>query len=410
MIPPPATTARQPRAPAGSRSSPLPASLQRQAWLATVFLFCPWVATLVLAYPIFRAHPLVLLALLPGAGVALALQYQLWTYLGANHRQGMAAPLFPDLGTANWITLLRGVAIVALAGFLPLALLPGQALPPALSWAPGLLYLGVSLADLADGFVARRQRRQTELGQQLDIATDGAGLLVALLVAVSLQRLPACTLLVGLAYYLFLGGIRWRRQRHLPLIALQSRPYARIIAGIQMGLVAMALLPIFHPICTTIAALLVMTPLLAGFARDYLVVSCRINIDSNQHTVVDHWSGLVLGRYLPLGLRLAILVSALLALATNVAPPLPAWWLAAQTLCCLLAVLGCLARSSALLLCLLLGSHWTPFGTALPSLILFTLATTLLLTGTGPLSLWAPEEDILYRRNRDQSLATGGQP
>lgn len=390
--------------------TPPPASLQRQAWLATVFLFCPWLATLVLASPIFRAHPLLLLTLLPGVGVALTLQHQLRTHLGANHRPGEAALLFPDLGAANWITLLRGAAIVALAGFLPLAVLPGQALAPALDWAPGLLYLGVSLTDLADGFVARQQQRQTELGQRLDIATDGAGLLVALLVAVSLQRLPAVTLLVGLAYYLFLGGIRWRRQHHRPLIALQSRPYARIIAGIQMGLVAMALLPLFHPICTTIAALLVMTPLLAGFVRDYLVVSCRIGIDGNQHTVLDRWAGLVLGRYLPLGLRLALLVSGLLALATTATHPLPLWWLAAQTLCCLLVVLGCLGRSSALLLSLLLGSHWTPFGTALPSLTLFTLATTLMLTGTGPLSLWAPEEDLLYRRRRDQSLTTDGQP
>ena len=37
------------------------------------------------------------------------------------------------------------------------------------------------LADLLDGFVARRQQRQTELGQRLDIETDAAGLLVALL-------------------------------------------------------------------------------------------------------------------------------------------------------------------------------------------------------------------------------------
>jgi len=410
MTPPPATTARPPRSPAGGRSAPLPASLQRQAWLATVFLCCPWLASLVLVDPICRVHPLVLLALLPGAGVALVLQYQLWTHLGSNHCQGKAEPLFPSLGAANWITLLRGVAIVALAGFLPLAVQPGHALSPALRWAPGLLYLGVSLADLADGFVARRQQRQTVLGQQLDIASDGAGLLVALLVAVSLQRLPAVTLLVGLAYYLFLGGIRWRRQRHLPLIALQSRPYARIIAGVQMGLVAMALLPLFHPLCTTIAALLVMTPLLAGFIRDYLVVSGRIGIDANQHTVVDHWSGLILGRYLPLGLRLGILASMLLTLVTGLGLPLPVWWLVVQGLCCLLAVVGCLGRSSALLLSLLLGSHWTPFGTALPSLILFTLATTLLLTGTGPLSLWAPEEAVLYRRNRDGSLAAGGPP
>jgi phosphatidylglycerophosphate synthase len=180
---------------------------------------------------------------------------------------------------------------------------PGPGTAAALVWAPGLIYLGISLADLLDGFVARRQHRQTELGQRLDIETDAAGLLVALLVAVSLDRLPALTLLVGLAYYLFIFGIWWRQQRHLPLVALQSRPYARIIAGFQMGVVALALLPLFNPPFTFIAAALVMTPLLVGFGRDWLVVSCRLRIDSNQRTALDHWAGLVLARFLPLVLR-----------------------------------------------------------------------------------------------------------
>ena len=284
---------------------------------------------------------------------------------------------------------------------------PVPALPPDLVWAPGLIYLGIALADLLDGFVARRQHRQTELGQRLDIETDAAGLLVALLVAVSLDRLPALTLLVGLAYYLFLFGIWWRQQRHLPLIALQSRPYARIIAGFQMGLVAMALLPLFNPPFTFIAAVLVMTPLLVGFGRDWLVVSCRLRIDSNQRTALDHWAGLVLARFLPLVLRLLLLAGGIVTLVQGAASLPHPVWLWAQSLCCLLAGVGWMGRSAALLLTLLLSCSLAPYGTGLPVLVLFGIAATLMLTGTGPLSLWSPEEGILYRRSRDGESRRG---
>lgn len=274
MTPSPTSAGRSDNVPARREPERVPPTLRRQAWLAAPLLFCPWLATLFLCSSLLRLHPLVILLLLPGFIAAMYLQLRLVFHLGANHRCGEADRPFPTLGAANWITLLRGAAVVALAGFLPLAVLQVPALPAALVWAPGLIYLGISLADLLDGFVARRQHRQTELGQRLDIETDAAGLLVALLVAVSLDRLPALTLLVGLAYYLFIFGIWYRRQRHLPLVALQPRPYARIIAGFQMGVAALALLPLFNPPFTFIAAVLVMMPLLGGFARDWLVVSC----------------------------------------------------------------------------------------------------------------------------------------
>jgi CDP-diacylglycerol---glycerol-3-phosphate 3-phosphatidyltransferase len=136
---------------------------------------------------------------------------------GENHRCGEADQPFPTLGAAIWITLLRGAAVVALAGFLPLAVLPAPLRPEPWSGRRGLIYLGIALADLLDGFVARRLHRQTPLGRRLDVETDAAGLLVALLVAVSLDRLPAFTLLVGLAYYLFCFGIRRRRQQGICL-------------------------------------------------------------------------------------------------------------------------------------------------------------------------------------------------
>ena len=408
MTPASAPRGQSGKAPARRPPRNVPSPLRRQAWLAAALLFCPWLATLSLCAPLLPLHPLAILSLLPGLIAAIYLELQLVSHLGTNHRCGEADRLFATLGAANWITLLRGTAVVALAGFLPMAVLPAPAQPAALAWAPGLIYLGISLADLLDGCVARRQQRQTELGQRLDIETDAAGLLVALLVAVSRDRLPAFTLLVGLAYYLFLFGIRWRRQRELPVVALQSRPYSRIIAGFQMGLVALALLPLFNPPFTSIAAALVMTPLLVGFGRDWLVVSCRLRIDGNQRTALDHWVGVATARFLPLLLRPLLLACGIATLVQGAASLPHPFWLWPLGLCCLLAGIGWLGRSAALLLTLLLSSSLTPYGTDLPVLVLFGIAATLMLTGTGPLSLWSPEEGILYRRNRHGSSAGSG--
>ncbi len=405
MTPLPSSARRNNKILSGKTLARVPFPLRGQAWLAAACLFSPFLATLFLNYSLLRQHPFTLFTVLPGLLVAIALQRQLVTNLEANHRSGETNQLFPTLGAATWITLLRASAIVALAGFLPLAIQPGNASPPFLVWAPGLIYLTISLADLLDGFVARRQHRQTELGQRLDIETDAAGLLVALLVAVSLDRLPAITVLVGLAYYLYIFGIWWRQQQHRPLIALHSRPYSRIIAGFQMGLVAMALLPIFKPPYIVITALLVMTPLLFGFVRDWLVVSCRIEIGRNQQTILDYWPSLILTQYYPLVLRLGVLACGIFSLAVDDVYTISPFWLMAQSLCCLLIGLGCMGRSAALLLVLILSCDLNPLVMDIPSFILFTAAATLMLTGTGSLSAWAPEEQILYRRGHGESFA-----
>lgn len=409
MTPSPTSVGRSDKVPVWREPERVPPTLRRQAWLAAALLFSPWLAALFLYISLFQSHPLVLVSLLPGLIAAIYLQLRLVYHLGSNHRYGEADRPFPTLGAATWITLFRGAAIVALAGFLPLAVLPLPTLPQALVWAPGLVYLSISLADLLDGFVARRQHRQTELGQRLDIETDAAGLLVALLVAISLDRLPTFTLLVGLAYYLFLFGIWWRRQRHLPLVALQPRPYARIVAGVQMGLVAMALLPLFNPPFTGIAAALVMTPLLVGFGRDWLVVSCRLRIDSNQRTALDRWADFALTRFLPPVLRLLLQAGGILILVQGAVSNPHSVWLWALGLCCLLAGVGLMGRSAALLLTLLLSCSLAPYGTGLPILVLFAFAAALMLTGSGPLSLWSPEEAILYRRRREGAIPAGNE-
>jgi CDP-diacylglycerol--glycerol-3-phosphate 3-phosphatidyltransferase len=377
--------------------------------MAAALMLCTWLGTLFLCRNLVREDPVAILALLPGLAVAVYLSRQLLLHLDANHRVGETDRSYPTLGAATWITLLRGVALVALAGFLPLAALHPQALPPALLWAPGLVYLGIALADLLDGYVARITHRETELGKRLDIETDAAGMLVAVLVAVGFGRLPLLSLLVGLAYYLFIFGMWWRRKHHLPLMELQGRPYARIIAGFQMGLMAMAMLPIFNPIFIYLAAYMVMTLLLTGFARDWLVVSCRVNVDRNQQTPLDLMARRVFTQLLPLALRLMLLTVGAGLLATSIAPTYSCWqW--ALILCAFLAGAGFLGRSAALLLTLLLSLNISPLSTSAATLALFGTSAALMLSGTGPWSLWSPEERLLYRRDHDVSLAGGKRP
>ena len=384
--------------------------LGRQSGLAAMVFFFPWLLTVFLCRSLIKDRPATLLALLPGLTLAIYMQRHLRCHLSSNHRLGEPAFLFPTLGAANWITLVRAGAIVGLAGFLALAVQDRRlADGSVLAWLPGILYLAISLADLCDGFVARKQNRVTALGKRLDIETDAAGLWAAGLLAIVLGRLPVVYILVGVAYYPFVLGIQWRQKRALPVVALRPRPYSRIIAGCQMGLVSMVLLPVFNPRFTFAAAYIFMTPLLLGFLRDWLVVSCRIRTDDDQQARLDHWLGSLASK-LPLFLRLAILVSGIhLAMDCN-GYPIPLAWQLAPGLCWVGAVAGFMGRCASLVLILLLGSSPSPLGIFPASMALFAFAAALMLGGTGPLSLWAPGERILYRRSRSAGMGSGDTP
>jgi CDP-diacylglycerol--glycerol-3-phosphate 3-phosphatidyltransferase len=376
----------------------IPLQLHYQARVAAAVLLAPWLLTLYLCWPHFPQHPALILGLLPGLAVALRIGERLYRHIGANHRDGEEGHLFTTLGAANWITLLRAGAIVGLAGILPAAMRFGHTLPNALNWAPGIIYLGSSLADLADGYVARKQGRETVLGKRLDIESDAAGILVASLVAIALGRLPALYLLVGLAYYPYIFGLWLRQRRALPVLALQPRPYARILAGFQMGLIAMALLPIFNPPFLTVAALIFMTPLLIGFLRDWLVVSCRLKADADQLTILDHWARSWMLRAMPLALRPVMFAGGAMTLVGHGVFQTHPLWQLAHSLCCLLAGLGCMGRSASLLLTLMLASLPSPFEMSTLTMVISSAGAVLMLTGTGSRSLWAPEESVLYRR------------
>jgi len=386
-----------PQSASGScRTIPPRNGLGGERWLALTLLALPWLVTVLCWRELIPRQPLAGLTLLPGLGTAALLLHHLHRSLGRNHRPGEEGLLFPTLGLANWVTLLRGSAIVALAGFLPLALPSAGALHGPLAWVPGTLYLLVGLADLLDGRLARRSGRVTELGKALDTATDAAGLLIASLLAVLLGRLPLPYLLVGLAYYPFVLGIWLRERRGRVVKPLQPRPYSRIIAGFQMALVGVALLPLITPLTLAIAAYLCMTPLLLGFLRDWLVVSGRLLTDSQHQTIWDRWAAELWTRALPPLLRVFLVGSLLTPLLSQPRPSLASPGQDAIAFCLLLIGMGLLGRLAALVLALIIAITLVPVEPH--SLLLFGISLTLALTGTGPYSLWSPEEAMLYRK------------
>jgi CDP-diacylglycerol--glycerol-3-phosphate 3-phosphatidyltransferase len=206
----------------------------------------------------------------PGAGgMFAACSLPSWGWVaGALARARLYDDRTDTLGWATHLTLLRGLLVSLVAGF---ALMDHGGV---MAWWPGLLYTAAVLTDRYDGVVARRAGQVTDLGARLDVAMDGLGLLVAPLVAVIWKRLPPWYLLVGAAYYFFHGGIALRRRWGLAVHPdrLRRSRVTRFFAGAQMGLVAVALLPVLNARVNILAATLLMLPTLGLFARDWLVV------------------------------------------------------------------------------------------------------------------------------------------
>jgi len=379
--------------------------LRRQWYLAVPLLLLPVLFTGMATLPLLKTAQAAGWLLLASPLLAGYFLFFLYQNLDSNRLVEDIERLLPTLGAANWLTLGRASAVVALSGFLPFAVTRDTSLLAA--WSPGLLYMSLSAADLLDGWIARRQQRETLLGRQLDMTVDAAGLLVASLLAILLGRLPVIYLLVGLAYYLFRCGIRYRQARGLQLVTLQSRPYARIIAGFQMGLVGVALLPLVPASFTHTAAVFFMVPLLAGFLRDWLVVSASLATDEQQRSRLDHWVASLWEVFLPPLLRILLLAVATAETFGRLELFEGGWQRLLFYLLVTLAASGCLARLAALGLAVLL-AFASGSVTSVP-LAVFSVAILLLLTGPGGFSVWAPEEAILYRRRStaDQNLRRG---
>lgn len=326
---------------------------------------------------------------------ALAMGYQsqiLLRNLDQNHRLGEEAVL-SELGWGNRLTLLRGMLVGAMMGFLLLPKPEGWLL-----WLPGILYMLSDAADFFDGYVARVTNHATHLGEVLDMSFDGLGVLAASILAVQYGQVPVWYILVGGARYLFLAGMTLRTRLDRPNHPLPHSLSRRVFAGLQMGFLAAILLPIFSPPGTWIAASLFGLPLLVGFTRDWLYVSGILRANRQ----IKSASLAAFLRWLPFGLRLSVValsLPALLAWAIGF-PDLP---LALQMLGLLnllvvaLLALGVMPRILAIVLLCVLGFYQMFDSLNALQISLGVIATLILYIGGGPWCAFAPEETLFER-------------
>jgi CDP-diacylglycerol--glycerol-3-phosphate 3-phosphatidyltransferase len=321
----------------------------------------------------------------------------LWRGLPYNYRAGENF-LLPTLGWGNRLTLLRGALVGGLVGFLFSPQPSGW-----LAWLPGILYTLADAADFFDGYLARRTCHATHLGEILDMSFDGLGVLAAAALAVQYRQVPAWYLLVALARYLFLAGA-WLRQRlGLPVYTLPPSATSRILAGLQMGFVAVMLWPLFTPPGTHIAAALFGLPFLLGFLRDWLYTS---GVLRSEQAYSQGWQTAV-QLWLPFALRLGILALGIPMLyqSFQVYPGFGAAFLFLifiEGLVVMMLVLGITSRINAILALCLLGFHQL-FASLTPIQILLAIAyAAILFMGSGALSLWVPEDYLFYHHAGEQ--------
>ncbi len=325
------------------------------------------------------------------AAVLAFVHGRLWRNLHHNRLAGRAA-IRPRIGGANRLTLARGLLIGLVAGFLfsgPLGQYPDAA---AWAWWPGGLYLLAALLDGLDGYWARRSGTSTRLGQELDLHTDALGMLVACTVAVGTQRLPAYYMVAGLVFYLYRLGLWYRRRQGYTNGPVGPRTFARAVAGLQMGFVGIAMLPLFAYKVIQVLAPLFLLPLLAGFVWDWLTVQGRVSEVAQRRC--QHMLRTLVAKA-PLLLRVGLLfLGGALVRETPVAPPIPTALLIGLGL---MVICGLAGRTAGLLLSLVLAYQATVAGPAFLPMTTLVLSVVLTMAGTGDASLWQPEDELVYR-------------
>jgi len=181
-------------------------------------------------------------------------------------------PSWP-LNLANTVTSARGGLYAVVAAFV--------FVPPetALAWMPAACYGTGVFLDQVDGILARTVSDETPLGKRLDMAFDTFGFVVAPLVAVVWNLLPAYYLSLSAARFLYRGAEEWRRFRGRPVYDPPDNDLGRYLAGTQMLFLTAALAPPVPTDLVFLAAPFVLAPSIAVFVRDYLYMSGRLPRD-----------------------------------------------------------------------------------------------------------------------------------
>ncbi|MBX2998446.1 MAG: CDP-alcohol phosphatidyltransferase family protein [Caldilineaceae bacterium] len=342
---------------------------------------------------------------------ALVIGVELWLIrrnLRKNHRQGEVS-LLPTLGIGNVLTILRGLAYALMAGFL-FAPRPGGWL----DWAPAILYSFACLADFFDGYLARITNHSTLLGEVLDMEFDGLGILISVALAVQYGQLPFVYLLIGVARPLFVLGLRLRKDRGLPEYPMTPSSNRRIVAGVHMGFMMFLLWPVFAPPATSIAAFLFGMPIVLSFLRDWLVVTGALDPASDGYQRVHRLSTGFLFGWLPPVLRIGAVILGMWIVRQAIADPGP-WRILLVNLgiagpilmailigvggvAALAALFGIATRLAGIGLIAVAITDFLARTVILENGLLFAVAISLVLLGSGRFALWTPEEYIFRHR------------
>ncbi len=341
--------------------------------------------------------------ILTAGGVAY-LVYIFRKLLPLNQKQGTGGEILPVLGPGTVLTISRGILVSMLAGFLFSPWPQGG-----LAWVPALLYWLANLTDFLDGFIARRTNYETRLGEALDMALDGYGVLVAAILVVQFGQVPVWYLPVGLARYIFLLGIWVRKQAGKPVNELPPSIRRRAFAGLQMGFLGIMLMPLFTPPGTYWAAGLFTFMFLAGFLLDWLYLSGAVTSEQVGHLLRSYavlFRGSIFSlRIITVGL-LAWTIAEKLRIAVGQTGVLPgtgsalnwAWFIILEGFLFLLLVTGSAGRLAALAVLLLQGIYQLAAPLSVQQLLLILASAAVFFLGTGPISLWTPEDRLIYRR------------
>ena len=190
-----------------------------------------------------------------------------WTAFREGKNRPGATHTF-TLGLADYLTLVRGLFICVLGGFLFSPQPDGW-----LAWIPGLFYLTVVSIDGVDGFLARRLGRASAFGEILDLEFDGLGTAVATLLAYQYGKVPGFYLPVAGLYYAFQFGLWLYQKIGRTVSSLKNSNYRKIVGGLNSVFLSVALWPVLGPPASFIAATILMLFVIASFIKDWLVVT-----------------------------------------------------------------------------------------------------------------------------------------
>ncbi len=353
--------------------------------------FCGMVLACVIAYPMFNMPNTAPLRWLLGSGIIGG--WHIWfTYqrLDSN-RPAPAEKRFPTLGAANAMSITRGLFNALVAGFI---LAP---LPHSYIWLPVILWTLSGFLDMFDGVVARMTKRQSQLGETLDLEFDAAAILIICVYTVAQDLMPVWYIGLGIARYLFIAGLNWREKRNLPIAEMTESNQRRLEAGIQMAFMAVMLWPIVGKPLTTVAAYGFGVPFGLLFLRDWLVVSTWLDPLDKRYLALRRALRTVMYQLLPFFGRILLAGLVLTGLLpVNVTTPLG--WVTLIT--ALMVFLGVISRLSAIFFLIPIVFSGLP----LPwSAILLIPTIAIIKFGGGPFCLWLPEERFFSARLGESS-------